>query len=85
MYETVLTLKVSRRIVTMQVTKKGTKMIAVCCTVAAEITRRALRVRHIVTSFVAPRSSLYFSILSHNGAIFGNKSLNIKCVVWFYL
>jgi hypothetical protein len=41
------------------------------------------RMRHIVTSFVAPRSPLYFSTLSHKWCEFLKKLLSTKCVLIF--
>jgi hypothetical protein len=45
----------------------------------------ATRMRHIVTSFVAPRSPLYFSTLSHKRCDFRKKVIKHKmCVFIFY-
>jgi hypothetical protein len=51
----------------------------------ALLIQHAKRMRHIVTSFVAPRSPLYFSTLSHKRCDFLKKILNIKCVLFFFL
>ena len=41
------------------------------------------RMRHIVTSFVDPRSPPYFSTLSHKRCDFRKKVTEHKIVVWF--
>jgi hypothetical protein len=47
--------------------------------------QHATRMRHIVTSFVAPRSPLYFSVLSHKQCDFRKKKLlKIKRVFSFF-
>ena len=51
----------------------------------ALLIQHATRMRHIVTSIVAPRSPPYFSTLSHKRYDFRKKLLNIKCVFWFSL
>jgi hypothetical protein len=44
----------------------------------------ATRMRHIVTSFVAPRSPSYFSAFSHKGCNFWKKFIEHKrCVLIF--
>ena len=46
--------------------------------------QHATRMRHIVTSFVAPRSPLYFSTLSHKRCDFRKKVIEHKmCVLIF--
>jgi hypothetical protein len=51
----------------------------------ALLIQHAMPMLHIVTAFVAPRSPLNFSAVSHNGAIYGKKVLNTKCVFSFSL
>jgi hypothetical protein len=52
---------------------------------AALLIRHATRKRHIVTSFVTPLASPYFSTLSHERHDLKKKLLNIKCVFLFSL
>jgi hypothetical protein len=46
--------------------------------------QHATRMRHIMTSFVAPRSPLYFSILSHKGCDFRKKVIEHKTCVFVF-
>ena len=60
--------------------------VSVCMRIRAYSVPNPVRnaMRHIVTSFVAPRSPLYFSTLSHNGAIFGLKVIENKMCVFIF-
>ena len=60
---------------------------ACACVHVALLIQHATRIRHIVTSFVAPLAPPHFSTLSHKGTILETKkkSLNIKRVFWFSL
>jgi hypothetical protein len=69
----------------------GKNMRCVCGCTSAGVRLRACRLTyqvchaqvHIFSAFsLAPP---YFSTLLHNGMIFGKKSLNIKCALWFSL
>ena len=51
----------------------------------ALLIKHATRMRHIVTSFVAPHAPPYFSTLPHKRHDFKKKLLNIKCAFWFSL
>jgi hypothetical protein len=50
----------------------------------AVLIQHATRTRHIVTSFVAPRSSLYFSTLSHKLWDFRKKVIEYKMCVFIF-
>ena len=51
----------------------------------ALLIQHATRVRHIVTSFVVPRSPLYFSTLSHKRCDFRKKVIEHKTCLSFSL
>jgi hypothetical protein len=66
----------------------GTRVRGACVCAYVHITlviQHATPMHYIVTSFVAPRSPLHFFDYLINGAIFGKKLLNIKCVFLFSL
>ena len=50
------------------------------CVFVASVTRHAERMRHSMLPFVTCLALPYFSTLSHNGTIFGEKVMNVKCV-----
>jgi hypothetical protein len=50
----------------------------------ALLTQHATRMRHIVTSFVAPQSPLYFSTLSHKRCDFCKKVIEHKMSVFTF-
>ena len=54
------------------------------CVHVVWLIQHARRVRHIVTSFVAPLPSPYFSTLSYKRHDFRKNVLNIKCVFYFH-
>ena len=60
--------------------------VGVCMRISAcsLANRAATRMRHIVTSFVAPRSPSYFSVLSHKRCNLWKKGIEHKiCVLIF--
>ena len=91
-YMTEYVVGVSRSRITVAVEKQHELLIFVCvrarvsvgaCVHVSLLIQHAKRMRHIVTSSVAPRSPLHFSTLSHKLCDFRKKLLNIKCVFSF--
>ena len=56
---------------------------ASACVRVASLIQHATRMRHIVTSFVASGSTIFFDIISQTARISEKKLLNIKCVLIF--
>ena len=50
----------------------------------ALLLQHATRMRHIVTPFIAPRSALYFSTLSHKRCDFRNQVVEHKMCVFIF-
>jgi hypothetical protein len=55
------------------------------CVHVALLVQHSTRMRHILTSFVAPLAPPHFSTLSHKRHDFRKTLLNIKCVSWLSL